>query len=244
MLEAAGLTVWDQWGFVILALAETLRQNGACFVSPDFTSMQLRRLAQDYPELVSLSRQRIPLETLTRVLSGLAEERISIRDLKLILERLLDTRYARDPVSRYIVLDDRLTIDERSMIAVSDSDEWNLEFVRAGLKPQLAHEFSRKTGTLVVYLLSNEIEQLLINGTDGQSGLAETDATRVLDAIHAELAYLPPTAQRPLLLTCGAARRQLWRLVREEIPRMTVLAHEELPRGLNVQPIARISFSA
>jgi flagellar biosynthesis component FlhA len=244
MLEEAGLTVWDEWEFVILALAEALRQNAACFVNSQFTSMQLRRLTRDYPKVVNLLHQRIPVETLNGILRGLVEERIPVRDQRLIFERLLDTRYASDPLSRYVVLEDRLTIGERSTIVVSDTVEWNVEFVRTGLKAQLAHEFSRKTGTLVVYLLSDDVERLLMNGTDGEDGLAEVDSTRVLDAIHAELAYLPPTAQRPLLLTCGAARLKLWRLVQTEIPRMTVLAHEELPRDLNVQPIARISLSA
>jgi type III secretory pathway component EscV len=140
-------------------------------------------------------------------LRGLVEERVPIRDLRLILERLLDGGYANDPLSRYVVLEDRLMLAEKSMMGVEDTVEWTLEFVRAGLKAQLTHEFSRKTGTLVVYLLSGEIERLLIYETDGEDGLAEVDSTRVLDAIHAELAYLPPTAQRPLLLTCGAARR-------------------------------------
>lgn len=245
LLEGAGLTVWDQWGFVILALAEGLRQNAACFVSSQFTSMQLRRLARDYPKLVNISQRQSPVETLTPILRGLAEERISIRDLRLILERLLDCQYASDPLSRYVVLEDRLTINENSTLPVSDTAEWRLEFVRAGLRPQLANAFSRKTGTLVVYLLSDEIERLVIAGSDGDDGsVNEADTTRILEAIHAELAHLLPTASRPLLLTCGAARRKLRRLVQTEIPRLTVLAHEELPRDLNVQPIARISLSA
>jgi hypothetical protein len=242
-LEAEGLMVWDQWGFVILALADSLRRNAGCFIDSDFTNMQLRRLARDHPKLVTISRQEIPVARLTGALRGLAEEQVPIRDLKMVLERLLDWRYERESLCRYVVLDDRLLIGEQSILDARNTSEPTLEFVRSGLKPQLAHKFSRRTGTLVVYLLSDEIERIVMLGGDGHDGFpSEADSTRILEALHSELANLPPTAWMPLLLTSGAARLKINRLVHGEIPRMSVLAHEELPRDLNVQPVARISL--
>jgi flagellar biosynthesis component FlhA len=243
MLEESGLTAWDYWEFVILALAEALREHGACFVSSHFTNVQLRKLARDAPKLVEIFLSEISVEFLTLVLRGLVEERVPIRDLKFILERLLDRGYAGDRMSRYVVLDDRLTSDGELMAPSTGDPEWNVDFVRAGLKAQLAHYISRKTGTLVVYLLSEEIENLVTTAIHaGDGGVSEFDTTRILGAIHAELSYLPQTASIPHLLTSGAIRRKMGKLVRAEMPRISVLAYAELPRDFNVQPVARISI--
>jgi len=66
----------------------------------------------------------------------------------------------------------------------------------------------------------------------------------ILRALRAELAYLPPTALIPSVLTFVEARSTLQRLVNSEFPRMSVIAHEELPPGINVQPVARISLAS
>ena len=63
----------------------------------------------------------------------------------------------------------------------------------------------------------------------------------VLRACHAEFGQLPPTATRPSILTVMEARRPLYELLRSVFSRITVLAHEELPPGTNVQPVARIT---
>ena len=110
--------------------------------------------------------------------------------------------------------------------------------MRIGLGREIAYKAARQTSTVVVYLLDPALERAV---TD----MARSDETAdaILDACHAEFAQLPPTAAIPHVLTTIEARSAVQELLRWEFPRQSVLAHEELPPRINVQPIARISSS-
>ena len=87
------------------------------------------------------------------------------------------------------------------------------------------------------YPVDPEIERL----TAAPAAKAEEHADRILNALRKEMAYLPTTALVPIILTSMESRATLQRLVASEDPRMSVMAHEELPPGQNVQPVARIA---
>lgn len=240
-LEATGLTTWDEWGYVILVLADGLRRNAAVFIDSEFARMQLRKLARVFPKLVEKALRHIPLETMTSVLKRLMREQISIRDFRLVVERLLDVRYASHRVCRYVVLDDRLNLGEHPTLPLASDPDWTTEFVRQGMKGQIGNKYSRGTGTVVVYLLDKEIETVL--GSAGPDGnIKEEDATAVLRAIRDEIKHLPATAQVPCLVTAGQVRPKIRALLAAEFPTMAAIAFAELPRDINVQPVARIAM--
>jgi type III secretion protein V len=57
-----------------------------------------------------------------------------------------------------------------------------------------------------------------------------------------EVGGLPPTTQKPVILTTLESRRPLRRLIDVEFPHLAVLSYQELSPDLNIQPIARISW--
>jgi flagellar biosynthesis component FlhA len=212
-LQADGLTTWDQLGHLILSLADALRMRAAALVHCGLADRMLATLGTAFPDLERPARARIPLHVLSAVLRDLLRDRISIRNLPRILELLLEYETAAEPEPPT----DRLT------------------FVRAGLAEQIAAMTSRGTTTTVVYLLDPEIETAL---AEHQDGLPK----RLGDALNAELAFLPPTALRPSVLTEDALRASIGAILRPEFPRVRVVSYSDLPPNHNVMPVARISW--
>jgi type III secretion protein V len=64
----------------------------------------------------------------------------------------------------------------------------------------------------------------------------------VLDAAHAQIGSLPPTAQRPVILTDADIRRFVKRLLDYNYPDIAVLQYEQLTPEITVQPLGYISF--
>ena len=112
--------------------------------------------------------------------------------------------------------------------------------VRRALAPAIATRHARGTRTLVVYLLDPAIERALSEARP----LAEGVADDILAAIQAELAMLPLAVTPPTLLTDAAVRARLKAVVQDELPWLDVLCYDDLPRALNVQPVARIALQA
>jgi flagellar biosynthesis component FlhA len=234
MLEAAGFTTWDQAGYCVLCLAEALRRNGASFVHRRSIEIQLEHFGQAYPALMEVTRARVSVEQVTRVLRMLVSEEVSIRNLRLILERLLDYRFRTSDLERYLILDDRLSSSGHMQDRYTDD---LVSFVRTGLKRHISNKYARGTSTLVVYLVDPELENLF----DG-SNTDEVRQETFITALANELSYLPPTAQTPSILTAIGVRAGLRDAIRLRFPRIGVLAYQELRPDVNVQPVARISL--
>lgn len=238
-LEAKGLTTWDSMGYLTLCFAETLRKRGACFIDCKIVGDQLKRLEIAFPAVVRAAKARFSVEEITRVLRGLAVEVIPIRNLVLILERLLDYEYCCNPSIAPAILNDYLLTNSHWDPARRNDPVSLLSFIRAGLKRQISNQYARGTTTMVVYLLDPEIERRLANFHSSQ-GLDEREHDRILDALRDELTFLPPTAQVPVILTSIDVRLALRQLLAQEFPRLSVVCYQELMPDLNIMPIARI----
>ena len=64
----------------------------------------------------------------------------------------------------------------------------------------------------------------------------------ILDAIRREIANLPASAQKPVVITDMELRRFVRRMVELEFPALSVLSYQELAPELNVQPVGRITM--
>ena len=215
--EAAHLTTWNQMGHLVLCLAECLRQNLWTTIDRAGTRRQLQQLEGAFPALVESVRRGRTDEELTALLRELVRERVSVQNLRAILESVVDQDLAT----------------ERSAGNVD-----RVARTRIALGPAIAYKAARGTGTLVVYLVDAQIARL----TAGSATALAPHADSIVAALRSELAHLPETAQVPCLLTSIESRAALQRVIATEYPRMTVLAHEELPPGFNVQPVARVAL--
>jgi type III secretory pathway component EscV len=215
MLESAGLTTWSPFGCYILVLAATLRARIADLVTPARVRDTLAQLGKAFPAVAASVPQRDVGDLLTPLLRALLAEGISVHNLRQVVQ--LTRRHAVAPE-----LTDGLDL---------------LSFVRSGMADAIGKKASRGTGTVVVYILDPEFEHDLAKGEPADDALAE----EIRNAFQTELRHLPPTAQVPCVLTTHRNRVALRDVLRDEHPSMTVLAYTDLPAGVNVQPVARIS---
>ncbi len=224
MLEAAGLTTWDVPGYMILHVASVLRRHAREFVGVQEVQTMLDQLEKAFPAIVKeVVPKVVTVLKLTDILGRLVEEEISIRDLRGILQALAEQGQM-----------------EADSVMLT-------EHVRSSLKRYVSHKYARGTNTLVVYLLDPQIEDAIrssIKRTSAGTHLAlEPDiAQEIVQAVKNECGHLPPTAQRPVILTSMDIRRYVRKLLEYEFnPPFSVVSYQELSPELNIQPVARIS---
>jgi type III secretion protein V len=205
------------------AVFELLRSRAADFLGMHESQQLLDQLEQVAPAVV---RQVIPkplsLTLLTEVLRRLAEEGVSIRDLRLILEAL--ATYAPQ---------------ERDPMALT-------ELTRSHLKRATTYRLTGGARSLEIYLLDPGIEEVIrsaITRTPAGSflTLAPGPARDIVRAIKQTTDEVRPSEAQPLvLLTQPDIRRFVRKLVEGEVPDLQVISFAELLPEIQLQPLAKV----
>jgi type III secretory pathway component EscV len=223
-LQAGGFTTWDAGGAIFLALGALLRRRASSFLGGAEARQLLDRLRPLHPTLVD---EAVPgtlsLHTLADVLRRLVGEGVSVRNLRRVLLSLIDRgRMDTDPL----------------MLA---------EYVRCDLWREISHRLTGGTGDLPVFLLDNTIEAEIESArrfiATGSYVDLEPERLRALEsAIGQAVAPVPANVRMPVIVTAMGVRPFVRRLVAPSMPRLHVIAWEQLNPELNVQPVGRITF--
>jgi type III secretion protein V len=223
-LASAGMLIWDVPTFLAVQLSAMLRRYSFEFLGIQEVQALMDAMEKQFPSLVKeVVPKVISLYTLTDVLKRLAQEEIPVRDLRTILQALAQWgKVETDPVM--------LT-----------------EYVRTELKRYISFKYTGGKNLLIVYLLDPEIEDIVsgaIQQTETGNYLAlDPESTQdILKAVKKQVGNLPPTAQRPVILTGMNIRRYIKKIVELEFPALVALSYQELAPEVRVQPIARIAF--
>ena len=141
-LKGLGAPVKTPREMLLLHLAQVLRRNAPRFLGVQETQALLDGLEPSCPALVREASQKVPAPILTEVLRRLAEEQVSLRNLKAILEALCEPGVEGPPA----------VLAERA---------------RRALRRHLCHRFAPE-GTLVTLLVDPAVEQALRQARDAQ----------------------------------------------------------------------------
>jgi type III secretion protein V len=217
VFEDAGLTTWDQPGYVILALASVIRRNAHLLLTAETLQRSLDILKRAFPALTEGLDGHF--DDLLSGLQALLEDEIGIRDMWTISERVL----------------------HYEALLEEDPDLELVSAVRRGLKDSIAYKLSRQSETLVAYLVDPALErEVEVAAADPAWPYTELGAE--LGAVLAlEKEHLPPTAQVPVILTRDDVRVPLRDALRLREPRTKVVGYGDLPEQYNVQPVARLT---
>lgn len=212
-----GLMYWDLFGYLVLCVAATTRLFGARLVNSSVLRVRAAEAELFFPALVAaaLDPDRSRAEV-TRLLRSLVAEGISIGNVKLILDAVVEYRAQNGSTPG----------DERNL----------LEYVRTRLKRQIKKRVAGDGDSVVAYLLDQEIEALLDSAGD------DDVVDPVLSAMWAEIRTLPTTTFVPAVFTSSEVRPRLRRCISGDLPGMAVIAEDELPIATNVQPVARLAL--
>ncbi len=243
---AARLTVWTPWGFLILALSAELRQQAACFFSQANAAGHLDDLQTRLPALITAVYTRYDLPTITQVLRQLLAEALSMRNLRQVLQAMLDFDYIVADSAKHIIFDARLSVQAPPTPAWLNDPANITAYVRTMMKNYISHKYTRGQSTLIVYLLDPTIEQRLLEhaAAGAQASLANLSAAEkeeILTAVADEITYMPADSQVSVLTT-SEVRPVFHALIASRFPHLPVVAYQELSPWLNIQPIARISL--
>ncbi|MCE7947909.1 MAG: hypothetical protein DYG88_10820 [Chloroflexi bacterium CFX4] len=225
-IRADGFHLWTPFGYLILNISSLLRRHSALFVCQNVAARALDQIELAFPALSEVARQHSTPASFARLLRALLAENVSVRNTRLILESLSAYAYVLVPPDQ-IAFDDRLHVS-----APPRHEAGLLAHIRTRLSHQLTHQAARGRGTLEIYLLAPELEQIILQN--------DARAREVLlKFLRAKIAALPPD-QPPTLLTTTDVRAGVRALIGMELPQVRVLAYQELVTEVTLLPVERI----
>lgn len=177
----------------------------------------LDRVSQEMPKLTEdLVPGVITLTSLHKVLQNLLTERVSIRDMRTIIETLAE----HAPVQ-------------------SDPQELT-SAVRVALGRAITQQWFPGSGEVQVIGLDATLERLLLQALQGGGGLEPGLADRLLDQTRAALERQEMLGAPPVLLVNHPLRALLARFLRRNLPQLVVLSSMELTDNRQIRLTATI----
>ncbi len=222
-LQDAGVQVLDSPHILTHHLAFVLKKYASDFLGLQETKYLLDQMEPRFGEIVREVQRVLPIHKLTEVLQRLVQEEISIRNLRVVLQALVDWGQK-----------------EKDTVLL-------VEYVRSSLRRYISYKYSGGQNILPAYLLEPDIEETIrkaIRQTSGGAFLALDPATnkQFVEAVKSTVGDLSQVAQKPVLLTAMDVRRYVKKLLESDYRGLPVLSYQELTEEINIQPLAKINF--
>jgi flagellar biosynthesis protein FlhA len=216
--ESLGYTVVDPPTVVATHLSHLVRERASELLGHDEVQQLLASVGKATPKLVEdLTPKLLPLSVVVRVLQSLLAERVPIRQLRQIVEAMLEHgAHTQDPAV--------LTAAVRTALGRFIVQELN------GMKPELP-----------VYTLAPALERVLQDSVGGQGAALEPGLAERLHQNLSECVARQETCGEPaVLLVPGQIRATLARLVRHSVPQLAVLAYGEVPEDKRLRLVGAV----
>ena len=204
------------------------------FLAVPEVELQLARLHESHPVLVQTVLADFTAATLTGCMRSLVSEGVSVRDLKTVLDRLLETVSGR--------LQSAGSGRPAASRSYSGSGLELADSVRGRLALQLMGQYA-PNGLLAAIVVDTDLEQRFFGSGDvnGHSEVGE-DERRMICAQLREMVR-ESKANTPVLLTRTAgARRQLRQIVAAGLGDLPVLALGELDPRVIVEEVGTLAL--
>lgn len=223
ILDKAGVGYMDQGQVLTYHLAFVLKKYAEDFIGIQETRFLLASMESRFPDLVKEVQRVLPLQKITEILQRLVSEDVSIRNLRTILEALIDWGQK-----------------EKDTVLLA-------EYVRSSLRRYISYKYSSGHNMLPAYMFAPSVEDTVRNAvrqTSGGSYLAlDTNVSRTLvQNVKKAVGDLSASAQKPVLLTSMDIRRYVRKLIELEVYDLPVLSYQELTQDINIQPLGRIDM--
>ena len=223
LLNNAGMSVMDASQILTYHLAGVLRKFSADFIGVQETKFLLSAMEQRFPDLVKEALRVMPTQKIGEILQRLVSEDISVRDLRTILEALVEWGQK-----------------EKDSVLLT-------EYVRGALKRHISFKYASGQNMLPAYLLAPNVEETVrsaVRQTSAGSYLALDPAVgkRLVENVRKTVGQLPTSGQRPVLLASMDIRRYLRKLIEQDLHDLQVISYQELTTEVNIQPLARIDL--
>jgi len=216
--EALGYTVVDPATVMATHLSQLIAEHAPELFGHDEARQLLATLGKSAPTLVEdLTPKTLSLPVVVRVLQNLLSERVPIRQIRRIVECLLE----HAPTSQ-----------EPGVLTAA---------VREALGRFIVQDLAGMSTELQVFTLAPTLEQVLQDSMQGnvvalEPGLAERLHQSLADCVARQEAQGKPA----VLLVPGVVRPGLAKLVRHSVPSLSVLSYGEIPEDREIQLVGTI----
>ncbi|RMH36129.1 MAG: flagellar biosynthesis protein FlhA [Nitrospirae bacterium] len=214
-----GYTVVDGAAVIATHLTEVIRANAHELLGRQEVQQLLDQLAKSYPKVVDdLVPTQLSLGAVVRILRNLLRERVSIRDLRTILETIADyAGQTKDP--------DTLT-----------------EYVRQQLARTITSQYATPDGLVPVISLDPLVDRKLhelIRQSASPDGAAYAPSflNTFINSVRQAIERVAKQGYQPVLLCSQAIRAQVYRLIAPGIHALAVLSPNEIDPRAKIQAI-------
>ncbi|TIO09532.1 MAG: EscV/YscV/HrcV family type III secretion system export apparatus protein [Mesorhizobium sp.] len=228
-VDEAKTAILKEGGLSFLPPAETsakwasyaLRLYAGHFVGIQETRRLLSDMEQDYADLVKEAQDAVPLQKIAEVLRRLVAENVPIRNLRLILEALIE--WGRR---------------EQDVVLLT-------EHVRSALKRQISFRSADRNNIIAAYVLQRSAEDVVRAAVQSSPtgtflDFSGDDTQALVTQIERALAQTS-AGVLPAVLTAADVRRHMRSLLVHHGLELPVLSYQELSSEFNVQPLATIT---
>jgi flagellar biosynthesis protein FlhA len=221
---AMGYTVVDPGTVIATHLNHLVTLYAAELLGRQETQALLDHLGRSAPKLVEdLVPKMLPVSTVQKVLQALLTEGVAIRDMRTILDVLLEHAGRVQDPSELTAL------------------------VRVGLSRSIVQQIYGPTGELPVMALEQGLERLLLQTLQGDHDGAALEpglADALLERTRASAERQEALGHPPVLLTPAVLRPLLARFLRRTVPQLKVLSHAEVPEGKQIKVTSLVGGAA
>lgn len=220
-LAKAGIGCMDHSKILAYHLSLLLTRHAENFIGMQEAKYLLDKMEERAPDLVREATRLLPVQRIADILQRLVQEHVSIRDLRTILQALIDWA----PKEKDVVM---LT-----------------EYVRSALKRQICYMYSKGQNMLPVILMEPAVEETIrkaIRQTSAGAFLSldPGSSQRILEAVERAAGPYRRNPQKPVLMVSMDIRRYVRKLIEPKFYELSVMAYQEVTPEISVQPLARI----
>lgn len=216
---ANGLPCWRHTDIIAEHLYAVLHKHAMEFIDVSEVRHLVDLVNDQYETLVQEVQKAIPLQSVVEIFKYLVREKVSIRNVKSILESIVEHGGR-----------------EKNPLQLA-------EYARQKLKRQILYQYCDKQGTLNVVLLHPDLEVTL------QESLRQTPegiyisvpnhvVQSIIDKIIEAIKGAP--LKKPAILTAPEIRHHIRQVIEKILPDVPVLAHNELTPEIKLIPLANI----
>ncbi|MBN1524470.1 MAG: flagellar biosynthesis protein FlhA [Spirochaetales bacterium] len=221
--EQIGYTVVDPPSIVATHLTEIIRQHSSEILGRQEVQSMITTLKQDYPAVVDEVTKQLSTGEIQKVLQGLLDERVSIRNIVVILETLADySSIAKD-----------LT--------------FLIEKCRQSLGRQICLQFADENKSIRVMTLHPDLERKLIDSSveTGKGVAAALEPviqrkwiTACINSVEAARKH----GHTPIILCSEAARPLVKSSTKRDLPMLVVLSVPEVANDMKIESLGEIKI--
>jgi flagellar biosynthesis protein FlhA len=225
--EVLGYTVVESATVMTTHLTELLRRNSDKLLTRQDVKHLVENLKQDYPALVDeVKPESLPVATVQKVLQNLLKEGVTIKDLPIILESLLE------------------------YYKVTKNIEVLTEYVRHNLSETIKKQYQDNNGVIHAIGLDYGIEEIMTKTLQSSSpeatsltlGLNPGTIKEISKSLSSAIDEITLAGYLPVVICSAQVRPYFYRMVHNQFPMVSVISYTELPAETDIEIMSTIKL--